>query len=127
VTGKPPPRDEDGVAPQGQACRPWVSHEPYARGASDSARLGRADCNRRHFEIGPRLDFDKGDPAASLRDEIDFAAGDDKPPRQDRISFEDCYVYVVLSVTYAAQRTGFERRCNTIATKENGAVGILRS
>src|SRR5271156_2467661 len=53
VTGKPPPRDEDIVAPQRQARRPWVAHEPNARGAGDSPPLGRADRNRRDFEIGP--------------------------------------------------------------------------
>ena len=61
MTGKPPSRDEHGVAPQRQARRPWVSHEPNARGAGDSAPLGCADRNRRDFEIGPRFDFDKGD------------------------------------------------------------------
>src|SRR5271170_4525875 len=61
VTGKPPPRDEYGVTPQRQARRPRVAHEPNARGAGDSPPLGRADRNRRDFEIGPRFDFDKGD------------------------------------------------------------------
>jgi hypothetical protein len=61
VTGKPPPRDEDGVAPQRQDRRPWVSHEPNARGASDSPPLGRVDRNRGDFQIGPRFDFNKGD------------------------------------------------------------------
>jgi hypothetical protein len=88
VTGKPPARDKNRVAPQGQACRPWVSREPYARGAGDSPPLSRADRDRRDFEISPRLDFDKGEGAAAPRDEIDFAAGDDKPPRQDRVSLE---------------------------------------
>src|SRR5258708_4342397 len=70
VTGKPPVRDEDGVAPQRQARGPWVSHEPDARGAADSPPLGRADCNRRGFQLRPRLDLDKGNRAASSRDQI---------------------------------------------------------
>src|ERR1700722_1361846 len=100
VTGKPPPRDEDGVAPQGQACRPRVSREPYARGAGDPPPLSRADRNRRDFEIGPRVDFDKGDRAAAPRDEIDFASGDDKPPRENRIAHEETRINNALSIDY---------------------------
>src|ERR1700722_20096034 len=61
VTGKPPARDEDGVAPQCQTRRPWVAHQPNACGPGDSPPLGRADRDRRDFQIGPRFDFDKGD------------------------------------------------------------------
>ncbi len=61
VTGKPPTRDKDSVAPQREARRPWVAHEPNARGAANSPPLGRADRNRGDFEIGPCFDFDKGD------------------------------------------------------------------
>ena len=86
--GKPPPRDEDGVAPQGQARGPWISREPDARGASDSPPLRRADRNRRDFQISPRFDFNKGDRAAPSRDEVDFASRHDEPPRQDRIALE---------------------------------------
>jgi hypothetical protein len=88
VAGKPPPRDEDRVAPQRQANCPRVSREPHACGASDSPPLGRADRNRGDFEISPRLDLDKGDGAAASRDEIDFAARDDEPPREDRVALE---------------------------------------
>jgi hypothetical protein len=61
VTGKSPVRDEDGVASQRQARRPRVSREPDARGAADSPPLGRADRNRRDFQVSPRFDFNKGD------------------------------------------------------------------
>jgi len=59
MAGKPPARDEDSVAPQCQTRRPWVAHEPNARGSGDSPPLGRADRDRRDFQIGPRFDFDK--------------------------------------------------------------------
>ena len=65
VTGKPAGRDEDGVAPQGSGPPPRVSREPDPRGARDSPPLGRADRDRRDFEIGPRFDLDEGDRAAS--------------------------------------------------------------
>ena len=88
VTGKPSARDEYGVASQRQVCRPWVSHEPNACGAGDSPPLGRADRDRRDFEIGPRFDFDQGDRAAASRNKVDFTSGDDKSLRQDRVALE---------------------------------------
>jgi hypothetical protein len=99
VTGKPPRRDEDGVAPQRKARRPRVSREPNPRRARDSPPLGRADRNRRHLEIGPRLDLDEGDRVASSRDEVDFAAGDDEPPCEDRITLEAQKQRRILSTT----------------------------
>src|ERR1700722_16904215 len=86
VTGKPPSCDEDRVAPQCQTRRPWVAHEPNARGAADSPPFGRADCNPRDFQLGPRFDFDKGDRAAASRNKVDFASGDHKSLRKDRIA-----------------------------------------
>jgi hypothetical protein len=88
MTGKPPARNEDGVASQRKPRRPWVSREPHPGGARDSPPLGRADPNRRDLEIGPRLDLDEGDRAAASRDEVDFAARDDEPAREDRIALE---------------------------------------
>jgi hypothetical protein len=88
VAGKPSPRDEDRVATQRQASGPWISREPDTRSAADSPPLGRADRNRRNFEVSARFDFDEGDRAASSGDEVDFASGDHKSPRQDRIALE---------------------------------------
>ena len=61
VTGKPPARHEDRIAPQCQAGGPRISRELHTRGAGDTPPLGGADRNRRDFEIRPRFDFDKGD------------------------------------------------------------------
>jgi hypothetical protein len=118
VTGKPSPRDEDGVAPQRQGRCPWVAHEPNARGASDSPPLGRADRNRRDFQLGPRFDFNKGDRAASSGDEVDFASRDHESPRQDRVALEAQEQRRVLSTTWSAGSRGFAACCNSVATNE---------
>jgi hypothetical protein len=97
VAGKPPARDEDGVAPQRQASGPWISREPDTGGAGDSPPLRRADRSRRDFQISPRFDFNKSDRAATSRDQIDFASRDDKPPREDRVALDDCLVNRSLS------------------------------
>src|SRR3984885_6446611 len=88
VTGKASGRDEYGVAPKGQARRPGVPRQPYPRRTGDSPPLGRTDRDRRALHVRARLDLDEGDRAASFGDEVDFAAGDDKPARENPIALE---------------------------------------
>ena len=81
MAGKPPGATKTAsprkVSPAAHGFAPAIRAR---RG--DPPPLGRADRNRRDFEIGPRLDLDEGDRAALARDEVDFAAGHDEPPRE---------------------------------------------
>jgi hypothetical protein len=75
VAGKPPGRDEDGVAPQIQGRRARVARKPDARRPADAASLGRGDRLSRCVEVVARLDLDENDRRAAPHDEIDFASG----------------------------------------------------
>src|SRR5579863_8606584 len=88
MAGKPPRRDEYGIAPEREACSPRVSRQPDPRRARDPPPLRRADRNRRSLDVRARLDLDKGDRTASLGDEIDFAARHDKPAIENLVALE---------------------------------------
>jgi hypothetical protein len=117
VTGKASGRDEYGVAPKGQPRRPRVPRQPDPRGAPDPPLFRHADRDRGDFNVGARLDLDKGDRTAPSCNQVDFTAGDDVAPREDpepcsirpwlSKRVQACKVYPYVSICY--RPCAFER------------------
>lgn len=75
-------QEKDGVDADIIAVAHEARRQPLSRDR-DAAQAILVEGHRRAFLAGARLDLDKGDDAAAACDQVDLAAGNARPCRQD--------------------------------------------
>ena len=75
MAGKPPGRDEDGVAAQIKVAAQGLRASQTRAARPMRRRLVSVIAKCRGVEVVARLDLDEGDRRAAPRDEVDLAAG----------------------------------------------------
>src|SRR6185437_1046927 len=81
-------RDHDDVEAPVELCEIGPAREEMVEGARDPSALLREDAVGGDVERGTRFDLDRDHDAATARDQVDFARGHAKPPRENAIAFE---------------------------------------
>jgi hypothetical protein len=82
VTGQAARDDEDGVDADVVAGAHEARRQPLG-GDDDAAQAIVVERDGGAFFGGASLEFDEGDDAAAAGDQVDFAAGDPRPPREN--------------------------------------------